>query len=152
RWRYSGTSAARLSSANGDLVLDLPSDAVLTERAPVAWQETSRGRSPVEAHYSLNSDSTISFALGEYNHALPLVIDPTLIYSTYLGGTAEDRGNAIAVDGSGNAYITGYTFSATLFPLQNAYDNMVGAQDAFVTKLSSSGALVYSTYLGSDNT
>jgi len=73
----------------------------------------------------------------------------TLDYSTYLGGSGYDPANGIAVDGSGSAYITGYTTS-TNFPTANAYQgSLLGAQDAFVTKLSSAGnTLIYSTYLG----
>ncbi|VVB67772.1 Beta-propeller repeat protein [uncultured archaeon] len=72
-----------------------------------------------------------------------------LVYSTYLGGGAEDSGHGIAVDGNGNAYLTGSTTSAN-FPTKNAYQSVnVGSTDAFVTKLNSAGnALVYSTYLG----
>ncbi len=73
----------------------------------------------------------------------------SLIYSTYLGGTSEDLGFGIAVDSSGNAYVTGQTYSSN-FPTLNPYQSTFqGASDAFVTKLSSSGAsLIYSTYLG----
>lgn len=72
-----------------------------------------------------------------------------LVYSTYLGGTAEENGDAIAVDGDGNAYVAGETES-TDFPLANAFQSSLGgSQDAFVTKLSAAGdAIVYSTYLG----
>jgi hypothetical protein len=72
-----------------------------------------------------------------------------LVYSTYLGGSADDGGLGIAVDSSGNAYVTGFTYSTnfpTLLPLQ---PTNAGSSDAFVTKLNPSGsALVYSTYLG----
>jgi len=72
-----------------------------------------------------------------------------LVYSTYLGGTGDDYGSGIAVDGGGNAYVTGSTMSSD-FPTQNPYQQtLLGADDAFVTKLSSSGNnLIYSTYLG----
>jgi hypothetical protein len=72
----------------------------------------------------------------------------TLIYSTYLGGGDEDEGSGIAVDGSGYAYVTGFTHS-TDFPTLNPYQTDQDYCDAFVTKLSSTGAsLIYSTYLG----
>ena len=72
----------------------------------------------------------------------------SLVYSTYLGGNSEDVGLGIALDGSGSAYVTGYTYS-TDFPIQNPFQMNQPGQDGFVTKLSPSGnSLVYSTYLG----
>jgi hypothetical protein len=72
----------------------------------------------------------------------------SLIYSTYLGGAFADRGYGIGVDGSGNAYVTGNTFS-TDFPTASQYQGDQGSNDVFVTKIAASGAsLIYSTYLG----
>ena len=72
-----------------------------------------------------------------------------LVYSTYLGGSNADIGQAIAVDGAGNAYITGYTFSAN-FPIQSAFQSaLAGGADAFLTELDSTGSsLLFSTFLG----
>ena len=72
-----------------------------------------------------------------------------LVYSTYLGGSGNDEGMRIAVDGAGNAYVTGDTRSAD-FPTHNAlYPNLGGDRDAFIAKLKADGtALTYSTYLG----
>ncbi|HEV2472244.1 MAG TPA: SBBP repeat-containing protein, partial [Chthonomonadales bacterium] len=72
-----------------------------------------------------------------------------LIYSTFLGGSAADVATAIAVDASGNAYITGYTTS-TDFPVLNAFNPVnSGSYDAFLTKLDPTGStLLYSTYFG----
>jgi len=91
----------------------------------------------------------VGFEVGPYDKRLPLVIDPVLKYSTYLGGSDEDYGMKIAVDSSGNAYVAGYTGSPE-FPIQSAYQSAnAGSYDAFVTKLNTTGsALVYSTYLG----
>jgi hypothetical protein len=80
----------------------------------------------------------------------PLVIDPVLAYSTYLGGTSHDGGRDIAVDAEGNAYVTGITLS-TNFPTENPSQpsHAGGGLDAFVTKLNSEGnSVIYSTYLG----
>ena len=89
-----------------------------------------------------------AFNVPEYDKTRPLIIDPVLVYSTYLGGSGMDGGRGIAVDSSGNVYVTGVTWS-TNFPTQNAYQGTYGGNgDAFVTKLNPSGSLVYSTYLG----
>src|SRR5262249_8285259 len=78
---------------------------------------------------------------------LPLVIDPVLSYSSYLGGNNTDSGQAITADADGNAFVAGYTFS-TNFPTLNASQpTKAGAWDAFVTKVSADGKLAFSTYL-----
>jgi uncharacterized protein (AIM24 family) len=73
-----------------------------------------------------------------------------LVYSTYLGGTMEDRGNGIAVDNTGNAYVTGATSSSDFPTARGAISRRhMGGEDAFVTKLNADGSgLVYSSYLG----
>ena len=103
----------------------------------------------------MRGDGSVGFAVGEYDATLPLVIDPylptvALAYSTYLGGTGYDQGNGIAVDSSGNAYVTGYT-NSTNFPVTpGAFQATFGGfDDVFVTKVNATGtALLYSTYLG----
>jgi hypothetical protein len=87
--------------------------------------------------------------VGSYDPTQLLVIDP-LVYSTYIGGSGYDRGNAIAVDGSGNAYVTGYTRSTDYDVTPGAFQTTNGGNaDVFVTKLNATGtALVYSTYIG----
>ncbi|MGO8734678.1 MAG: SBBP repeat-containing protein [Terriglobia bacterium] len=70
----------------------------------------------VDAHYVLKPDGEVTFEIAPYDRTLPLIIDPVLSYSTYLGGNDMDYANGIAVDASGNAYVTGYTAS-TNFPL-----------------------------------
>jgi hypothetical protein len=103
----------------------------------------------VEGRYTLRANNQIAFHVGAYDPTLPLIIDPVLSYSTYLGGTQDDGGNSIAVDSAGSAYVAGTTFSAdfpTASPLQATAG---GSYDAFVAKLDANGSsLVYATYLG----
>lgn len=96
---------------------------------------------------------TIGFALPTYDHSQPLVIDPAVAFSTFLGGTTDDGANGVALDPQGNIYITGTT-NSTNFPVTNGaiQPNLAGNQDIFVTKLAPDGShLIYSTYLGGTN-
>jgi hypothetical protein len=133
----------------GDLVLHTSGGDVL-EHAPVVYQDSGGIRQPVSGQFVLEGDGQVGFAVGAYDHSQPLVIDPVLSYSTYLGGTTGGGvGYGIAVDAAGDAYVTGWT--STDFPTTpGAYQTTYGgADDAFVTKLNPTGtALVYSTYLG----
>jgi hypothetical protein len=109
----------------------------------------TRHSSLVQGRFLLDARNHVRFALGPYDHTQPLVIDPSLTYSTYLGG-AGDQANGIAVDSSGNAYVAGTTLS-TAFPVANPLQSTNKAKNgtAFISKLNSTGsALVYSTYLG----
>jgi hypothetical protein len=133
----------------GDLVLQTAAGAVV-EQAPVLYQEGGGGtRQAVSGGYVLEGDGTVGFRVGAYDRSRPLVIDPTLVYSTYLGGSGDDAALGIAVDGSGNAYVTGTTFSRDFPTTAGAFQTAGGFEDAFVAKLDAAGsALVYSTYLG----
>ncbi len=134
----------------GNLILQTAHGA-LTQQKPVVYQDLGGRRHLVDGRYELRADDRVGFHVSSYDHTHPLVIDPVLSYSTYLGGNGNDVGNAIAVDGAGNAYVTGSTQS-TNFP--GASGSLVqaslrGSADVFVAKLNTAGtALVYSTYLG----
>jgi hypothetical protein len=136
----------------GDAVLRLAGTGELREHRPVAYQTDARGaRAEVAVRYELRPDRTLAFAVGPHDPKRPLVIDPVLTYSTYLGGTSFDNGRSVAVDSSGAAYVVGTTASATGFPVIGPIPSggaLKGSTDAFVTKLSGAGVLVYSTYLG----
>ena len=137
--------------AAGDLVIGTPAGE-MRQRRPTVYQEVNGARREVESGYAAEPDGRVRFNLGEYDKSAPLVIDPVLEYSTYLGGNGWDGANGIAIDASRNAYVTGYTF-ATDFPTKNPIQSTNGGsadvRDVFVTKLNASGsALVYSTYLG----
>jgi hypothetical protein len=132
----------------GNLVLQVDGGAVRFER-PVAYQENGGRRSSVAAHYALAGQREVKVEVGQYDHRSPLIIDPVLIYSTYLGGTGGDVAYGIAVDSSGNAFITGITNSADFPTVGASQSASAGNGDAFVAELNAAGtALVYSTYLG----
>jgi hypothetical protein len=103
--------------AQGELVLHMGGGDVV-EHAPVLYQDSAGGRQPVAGRYLLEAPDRVGFAVAAYDHSQALVIDPVLSYSTYLGGSGSDTGATIAVDASGNAYVTGYT-SSTDFPTKN---------------------------------
>jgi len=133
----------------------------LKETRPYIYQEIE-GKKVVDGSFEIQSPAgqsqtrkfSYGFQVASYDPSYPLIIDPTLSYSTYLGGSSFEDGEGIAVDGSGNAYVTGDTYSSD-FPMQNPYQGTKAGSDSvdvFITKLSSSATgsiyLVYSTYLG----
>jgi hypothetical protein len=131
----------------GDLLLQTANGQVQMQK-PVAYQLIDGARHEVAGNYVLRNRETVGFEIAAYDHSVPLVIDPVLVYSTFLGGTGQDSGSAIAVDSAGNAYISGEAGSAT-FPTQNSNQAFSGGNDAIVAKFNTTGsALVYSTFLG----
>ena len=146
-WRYDGATRVRLGAA-GDLHILTAGGSEVVEGAPEAWQEHGGRRMPVAARYVLLND-TARFDLGTYDPLLPLVIDPQLSYSTYLGGPQGDDGTGIAVDAGGNMYVSGFTTSDT-FPLAGGVEKVQRtSRDVYVAKLNAQGtAYLYTVYLG----
>ena len=137
-------------NGRGDLSVSIEGGEVI-ERAPIVYQEVDGSRRVLSGRYVKLGARGIGFEIADYDRRLPLVIDPVLVYSTYLGGSGQDISNSIAVDDSGNAYVTGYTTSANFPTTTGAYQGAFGGgfYDAFVGKLNATGtALVYSTYWG----
>jgi hypothetical protein len=134
---------------SGDLLLHT-AGGVIRHRKPVIYQDVDGAHRQIAGGYVLKGAHEVGFKVAAYDRSRPLVIDPVLFYSTYLGGTDNDAGHAIAVDADGNAYVTGRAYS-TDFPTTAGavHTTLAGLNDAFVTKLDPIGsAVVYSTYLG----
>src|SRR5262249_2180035 len=149
RIRLQFEGADRLSlNRRGDLIVH-SQNATLKIVRPKSYQVKGGTKRALPSRFVRVGANEIAFAVAPYDRNLPLVIDPVLIYSTYLGGSSDDQGNAITVDAAGNAYITGQTTSLQ-FPLTNPLQPVKGDfSDVFVSKLNPAGsALVYSTFLG----
>jgi hypothetical protein len=149
----------------GNLVLRLGNGEIHFQN-PIVYQDFKGQRTRVRGAYVITDSTHIAFRLAHYDPSVPLVIDPVLVYSTYLGGTGMDQPAGIAVDGTGSVYIAGYTNSLN-FPLaafgslktttwmQNGSTPFIAQPPpphVFVAKLDPAGAnLVYADYIGGNS-
>ncbi len=154
QFTYIGGDRLELDS-EGNLNIHTPVG-IYIDQKPISFQEINGQRIPVESGFVIKEDFTGQQVIGfevnvDYDPQFPLIIDPgILLYSTYLGGSGEDRGAGIDIDTAGNAYITGFTTSFDFPFTPGAFDTTFsGTQDAFITKLNATGsARIYSTFLG----
>jgi hypothetical protein len=145
--------ARRLAlDAAGDLVVTLADGGVVVHKAPVVYQERDGRRETVDGKCVLRGGDRVDFELGAYDRTRTVFIDPGLVYATYLGGNEDDQAEAIAVEASGAAYVTGVTGSTDFPTTAGAFvTTPPGGGNMFVTKVAADGSgLVYSTYLGGD--
>jgi hypothetical protein len=148
-----GAEQARLND-HGDLVLSLAGKELI-ERAPSIYQRKESGEMvTVQGSYQLGKDGVVRFRLGAYNRALPLVIDPSIVYVAFIGGTGGDVGISVGHDAQGYMYIGGYTFSID-FPIGGDTFSQAafGEVDCFLIKLNPAASdptqvILYSTYYG----
>jgi len=152
RFEYLNVQGMRLGG-DGNLIVRTKFGEII-HRKPLSYQNIGGHTIEVDAKFQNLEKNTYGFEVDSYDEDYPLIIDPqVLFYSTYLGGGKEgpewEEPEGIAVDGSGCAYVTGYTTSPD-FPSRNAYDSSLnGSSDIFVTKFTAAGNdLVYSTFLG----
>ena len=150
RLSISGVAKPRID-AEGDLLLTAAGGEIVLHK-PRIYQDQEGVRRLIQGRYVFKGRNQLGFEVAEYDLNRPLIIDPVLSYSTFLGAEGTDQGIGIAVDAQGNAYVTGATTSLN-FPLRGALAQGAayagGPDDAFIAKLNPTGtALVYSTYLG----
>jgi PKD repeat protein len=146
RLAVTGAEALGVDGA-GDLLLTTATGALRLHK-PLIYQEGDAGRQEIAGGYVLLGKDRVGFRVAAYDAGRPLVIDPVLSYSTYLGGICGDAGYGIAVDSAGDIYVTGQTCSSD-FPSVNALQPTWRGADVFVAKINAAGsAFVYSTYLG----
>jgi hypothetical protein len=153
--KFDGADRIELD-ASGDLIAWVGGRPVRWQK-PIVYQEFNGRRTEIAGAYRIHDGALafqadaahrIGFELAAYDRSRPLIIDPVLVYSTYLGGSDRDSAWSITTDIHGNAIVVGSTASMD-FPTRNAIDPEIdGGYDAFVAKLSSSGELLYTTYLG----
>jgi hypothetical protein len=153
RLRWRGALAVRAAEDGGALEIETGAG-VLREnglRCLEGGKEIGcRYAAPARFRDPAGGEWDVGFALGARDHRRAFVIDPVIAWSSYLGGTGtgEDTGLGIAVDAAGNAYLTGYTYSPD-FPSAGGFDTTLGGTtDAFVTKVTASGTLAWSSFLG----
>ncbi|MGB0065704.1 MAG: hypothetical protein WBP85_14775, partial [Terracidiphilus sp.] len=148
RFRLDGAQKLTLDP-QGNLIATTHGDPI-TFHAPEIYQPDAKGNDrPVRGSFKISAGRTVSFTLGNYDHAKPLIIDPILNYSTLLAPSSNENQVALAVDSAGNAYVTGTAMSG--FPTTAGAFQTTALSDKlsfypFVAKLNSTGtALIYST-------
>jgi hypothetical protein len=132
---------------SGSLVLRL-ANGELRFSKPIVYQEANGAREMIAAKYVVSDARIVSFEIADYDRNRTLVIDPTLAYSTYLGGTQRDQALAVAVDSAGRAYVAGHTDSVNFPLVGGAARPDTGGTDAFVAKFNADGTPAFITYLG----
>jgi hypothetical protein len=145
-----GADSLQLADA-GDLSLRIGSSTIFLSK-PEIYQDASGLRKPIRGSYALRGKNRVSFEIANYDSTRTLIIDPVLVYSTYLGGSARDAGSFL-LDTAGNVYMVGLTPSVD-FPTTNAWQATYagGNNDVFIAKVSPDGKLLFSTYFGGSGT
>ncbi len=143
RLRFAGATGMEVDGA-GDLVLHTATGDVV-QRAPEIYQQAADRREAVQGRYAMLGDHEVGFEVDAYDHGRPLVIDPVMVFATFLGGTGFDTAYGVAVDGAGSLYLTGWNGSIE-FP-KTAGSFQATATGGYVSKLDAGGRLAYSAVI-----
>jgi len=150
RLGFEGARRIRVD-ARGRLAIDLGNGEVVQD-APLVYQEAEGVRKEIAGRYVIKGDRQVAFEVGPHDRTAALVIDPVLVYSTYLGGTGADTIGAMTLDDLGYVYVTGETdspdFPTAASPPQGS---LHAPPDVVISKLGPGSALIYSTYLGGND-
>lgn len=160
---FDGAQAADLN-AQGDLVLTV-GERQVTFKKPVAYQEINGARQPVDVAYSVLDTRKFGFKLGAYDDSQQLIIDPTVVYSTFLGGNGYDYATGVALDSAGNLYVAGTAYSSDfpvttgafstfgeILPITNSLAYDYDREATFVSKFNPAGtSLLFSAFVFDNN-
>lgn len=131
-------------SAENDLIMNTLLGNI-RELKPVSFQNSTA----IETKFFAHNKSTIGFDIASYDKSKKLIIDPSVAWSTYYGGSNDDFGRSCSVDGDGNVYLAGYTGSLTTVAVSGHQVTFGGGTyDAFLVKFNSAGVRQWSTYYG----
>ena len=147
---YRGAASLDVDS-HGRLVVGTSVGQLLEER-PVAWQLIEGATIPVDVRFVVEGDETVRFEICGYDRSLPLIIDPAIRFSTYLGGDGNDVGRSVVTGKDGSIYVVGSSFSFDFPTTPGAYDrsrdSLGGSRDVFVSKFDPTGGrLLWSTWI-----
>ena len=154
--KFRGADRVRMA-ANGDLLVRA-GDRELTQKKPVAYQLSAAGvRQEVACRFRMAGRHAAGFEVGSYDVSRELIIDPALVYSSYVGGSSEDAITAMTVDRAGIIYVAGYTYSGDIATVDTPFQGTPGGlTDIWVARINPtrSGAASVSafTYIGGDGT
>lgn len=150
--------ATKLELSHGDLILKGTAASVRLQ-APRAYQSVAGRQQPVDGRFVLRAANRVGFEIGAYDRGRELVIDPTISYSTYFGGSGNETYPSVAVNGDGFIYLAGSTTSTDIpvasSPVTPYQSALTGAQNIFILKLDPTGGaagILYLTYLGGSGT
>jgi hypothetical protein len=153
RLAFDGVGSMRVDRKTGDLVIKTRTGSEMRHVRPRVYQQVGGQKVEVAGGYQILENGQAAFRLAAYDRRNTLVVDPTVAFTTFLEGNAQDDAYSVAVDTAGNSYVTGQTFS-TNFPVTTAAPVAKNCSGGicpayiFVTKLSPHGTVLNSTLIG----